>query len=265
MPDVTRRPCDIHARARSARRSGRAWTVLLFLPSLGLLAFALHQRSRSETEVAPFGAPRAPDRLSETGDIPGWEASIQVRGTSRLVLRLEALHPDPERQTFDARALARALRPELPQAEADAEAPMLEPWRLSLSAFPTDGPTGDDMVVVDTLVGVSVQGLEPIVPAGLRPTAAALFDEAVDPRVALFGFPDAPLAVGETHDLVFWGRRPLVGRPVRVRVPGVSDEIDLEPRPRAGRRTTQAVAFRDVDAFGPESGVDVPAREVSPR
>ncbi|MEL6430071.1 MAG: hypothetical protein AAFU73_18015 [Planctomycetota bacterium] len=265
MPNETRRTCDIRVRARSTRRAGRAWTVLLFLPSLGLLAFALHQRSRNDAEVAPFDAPRAPDRLGETGDIPGWEASVEVRGASRLALRLEALHPDPERQAFDARALARALRPELPQAVDGAEAPMLEPWRLSLSAFPSDGPTGDDMVVVDTLVGVSVQGLEPIVPAGLRPTAAALFDEAVDPRVALFGFPDAPLAVGETHDLVFWGRRPVRGRPVRVRVPGVSDEIDLEPRARAGRRTTQAIAFRDVDAFGVESAVDVPATGASPR
>lgn len=267
----------------------------MFVPSLGLLAFALHQRSQAEPTASPFDAPPAPERLSDAQDIAGWEASIEVRGMSRLAVRLEALHPDPARQAFDARALARALRPDLPQAEVvpgdaalgqpgagvrdaavdpagvrgvgsgdlPAAAPLLEPWRLTLSAFPLSAfplsarqhgdlqhgeppaaeRAGRDATVVDSLAAVHVQGLEPLVPRAFEPDAAAVFDEASDPRLALFAFPVAPLAVGESHDLVFWGRRPSRDRPVRVRIPGVTDELDLTPRIRAGRRATQSIAY----------------------
>ena len=66
-----------------------------------------------------------------------------------------------------------------------------------------------------------------------------------DPRRVLFRFPDAPLAVGESYDLIFWGTRPPIFQAVRVRAPGLGFDLDLEPLTRTGRRTTQAIAFQD--------------------
>jgi len=230
--------------------AGRIGALAMFLPSLALLAFALHQRSRQPRALTPFEQPDAPARLDPSMTVAGWEAVVDGGERGRVRLRLERLHPDPERQRFDALALARAVRPEAIVGGAP-EGPVVrgEPWRLTLSA---EG----EGVVLERLAGVAVDGLEPLVPPSRADAVAAVggarAEDVADPVAALFVFPDTSLAGGESHDLVLWGEAPAPGRPedggvgaVRVTLPGFGAAAELLPAERTGAPTTRAVAVLD--------------------
>ena len=79
------RACGPRSATRSGtrsgtRRRGRAAAFAVFLPSLGLLAFALYQRTRTTDFTSAFDTPVAPEKLSTVGDVPGWESSVEVAG-----------------------------------------------------------------------------------------------------------------------------------------------------------------------------------------
>ena len=233
--------------------------VLLFVPALGLLAFTLWQRAETPVAPAAFGAPSLPMRTGEVASIAGWEGLVAREGAAPLRVRLEPLHPEAGRQAFDAEALIAALRPTLLPTEGaalgSAESP--EPWRLTLSVAARPGSAAVPSSVIESLSGVRVDGLEPLVPPNRAALVAVPSDEPVDPLEVLMAFPKAPLHGGESCDLVFWGPRP--EGPVRAIVPGIGD-VQLLNKARAAGRSTVSIARLDARSKGPEVEAEAEGR-----
>lgn len=208
--------------------------LLLLLPAVLLLAFALWQRSRVRTGPTLQGAPVAPEDSVQSGPVEGWEKRLSLGGAGDLELRLERLHPHDSRQAFDAAALAGRL---------GRGGEGAEPWRLVISSRAPEGTDVGD-VLVTSLAQVRVKGLEPLVHEGERPSRGRLSD----PLRTLLAFPDGDLRAGEAIDLVFWGKAP-EGRAI-VTLPGVDrhgaePKTALLPLARLGSRASQSIATLD--------------------
>lgn len=225
--------------SRAAARRGRASVLLLFVPGLALLSFALWQRARGPIEPPESVAPAAPQRTVLDGKVPGWSGEIVLPSGAGLAARLERMHPVPERQAFDVEALKRAF----PEATA---APG-EPWRLVLVAPPAEGE-GVDPVVIEALDQVRVRGLRSLV-AGTGPQPGGA---PTDPVAVLMAAPTEPLHVGETVVLKFWGAAP--GDEALLELPGGETTLTLTPRVRRGSAATESLAAVDARAEAEDRG-----------
>ena len=253
------RPSPMTVPNSSQRRARRGYVlarVLLFVPALGLLAFTLWQRAETPAAPAMFDEPSLPMRTGEVASIAGWEGLVAREGAAPLRLRLEPLHPEAGRQAFDAQALSAALGPTLgptllPTEGTDftsADSP--GPWRLTLSVAARPGSAAAAPAVIESLSGVRVDGLEPLVPPKQAALDAGPSDEPVDPLEVLMATPEVPLRGGESCDLIFWGPRP--EGPVRAVVPGMGD-VQLLSKARAAGRSTVSIARLDARSKGPET------------
>ena len=239
------RPASLLGRRLSGASAGGAQVLLLLLPAVLLLAFALWQRGRVRSGPAMQGEPTAPEDMVQKGPVEGWEKRLSLGAAGDLDLRLERLHPHDARQSFDAIALAGRL---------GRKGEGAEPWRLVLSSPMASASSGDSSnggsvgdvgdVLLTDLSSVRIQGLEPLVHGDERPVRG----HGSDPLRTLLAFPDAELRAGQAVDLVFWGKTP-EGRPV-VTLPGVEahgadQKTELLPLARIGTRASQSIATLD--------------------
>ena len=170
-----------------------------------------------------------------------------------LVAQLAPLHPDPQRQAFEARALARRF--DLPDGQ---------PWRLSVHWEAGALVDGGAVVHLGEVAVHDAEGpaLESIAPDAER--AGSL-----DPVRSLFAAPTGTLGPGERIDWVLWGREPATGAAGRdegdsVRLVGLlpagaaSEELTrrtglagtIELRPRTVRRSELMLPVARLDRSG---------------
>ncbi|MDG1983663.1 MAG: hypothetical protein P8M11_03765 [Planctomycetota bacterium] len=222
----------------------------LFAPVATVLFLAVRDRVFPPGPGGASAPPVAPGSLAELIPLAGWEGQM-VRGSdgARLRIRLEPLHPDARRQAFDAEVLAERLGLERSGIPVEEGGP--QPWRLTLVAeadrapqppvqgAPSDAPRPQGLPLVSTLSGVRCPGLAPVSSAGGEARAG------VEVLSALLGVADAPLSVGERHDLILWGEAPGPDTyPAVVVVPGLGETV-LLPDVRDARRRSEAVARTD--------------------
>jgi hypothetical protein len=158
-------------------RRGRArfGLLLVALVALGATIFLLEQRAEETATSAP--RVQSPDQ-----PIAGFRGTRALE-SGELVLELFPLHPDAERQAFDAQALRESLG--LEQGE---------PWALRL--FDPRRAAGASIGILWVSDGDGT-ALERLVPSG----------EADSPLAKLLAAPQTYLGQGVTQ-FVLWGRAP---------------------------------------------------------
>jgi hypothetical protein len=189
-------PGQGRAAAAPSERARGIGPVVLILPICALLVFALWRQAGGGATVARSSTERPPSARGERV-VDGWAGSFTVPGAAPFVVeaRLAPLHAVPERQAFDAAALARRL--DLPQGE---------PWRLTLTArtnaalgqvegAPVDAPRPAPL----PLSGLALSGFQELAERGSGPGS--------DPLRTLVAPPDGGLGPGQRVDLLYW--RPL--------------------------------------------------------
>ncbi len=208
----------------------------LFAPVAMVLFLALRERVLPAGDAVSRSAPVAPGSLGELVPLEGfvWRLPRPSDGAS-LLARLEPLHPDPDRQAFDAAVLSERFG--LPTGEVSAAEGGAQPWRLTLIAEASPDQGGDDEPepLLAALSDVTVSGLVPLIP-GAADGAADL-----GPLAAMLGAASQPLRAGERADLIFWGpppEAPLIAV-------GELGSVRLLPVMRQVRRRSEAVAWED--------------------
>lgn len=187
----------------AAPRPGRGvGPFALLLPIFALLAVTLWRQAGGGAFVGQPNSTEPPPTERGERVVDGWAGSFTVPGDAPFVVdaRLAPLHAVPERQAFDAAALAGRLG--LPEGE---------PWRLALTAradavlgHGADAPTDAQRPVPLPLDGLALSGFQ-----GLTGSAEG---PPLDPLRTLLSAPRAGLAPGQRIDLLFWRPRLASGR-----------------------------------------------------
>lgn len=213
----------------------------LFAPVAMVLFLALRERIMPAGDAVSRSAPVAPGSLGELVPLAGFEGRLtRPSDGASLLARVEPLHPDPDRQAFDAAVLSERFG--LPTGVDSAAEGGPQPWRLTLiaEASPDQGGDGEPEPLVAALSDVTVSGLVPLIPGA----AAGAADVGV--LAAMLGAASQPLHVGERADLIFWGPSPDAPQ---ITVGGLGSVRPL-PVMRQVRRRSEAVAWEDGRSSG---------------
>ena len=207
-----------------SRRPSPVGPIVMIVPLLSLVAGALWMRSR----VAPGAPPAAPAIDDPEAAVRGWRTV--AREDPRVVAELFPLHADPERQAFEARALAGRL-----------DLGPGEPWRLRLQ-IGADGPTIDPTTIAIEADGRAVLGV--LEPGAAGPLAALLSPPSVWPS-------------GRVVEIVLWGRPPESAARLTCRDPsGGALALDLETHQRPRRELPAFLARLDPAELRKESAAE---------
>lgn len=212
------------------RRTGGFGPSVVVLSLLSATWIA--SRGAGERPAALPGA-AVPSAADAIGEVPVWLGQHALSADGAVRARLTPLHAEPDRQAFDARALAQRLG-----------LGAGEPWRLELAyeAPPDAPPLGLSDIAIEDASG---RRIAPAAPAADGRAAAGA---AVDPLRALVRAPRTALRPGGTASLVLWGDAPGAG----ARVVGVdavgAPSIELAEDRAAGdglsRPLTRVAAVR---------------------
>jgi len=206
----------------------------LFLPVAAVLLLALRERVLPRVDSRSLTPPEAPEAMGASVSVDGWVAEhVRASDGARLRARLEPLHPDPRRQSFDAAVLAERLGLD----------PLGAPWRLSLAATDPELASVEAAPLVPSIAGVRVDGLTPL------PAVAPEGRTDLAPLATLLGAPDGPLGAGESCDLVLWGPAPDAPS---ILVPGLG-ALEASPSAREAPRRSEALAWKDARTPSPEA------------
>lgn len=271
------------------RRAG-PWAVLVPLAALLiLLALLLHHR-RASSGLADPPVPADPDR-----GVAGFQGRLAGDGGGALEAQLSALHPEPERQAFDAAALRQRLGQALGQTAAEGGRAHREepgergPWRLVLSWRDPDGRAGSagsgggdaprtgsaPPGVAGARVGLGLSDLRVVDDEGValrvlpEPRRGSEGEGPFDPLATVLAPPSEPLYPGQTVDVVLWGRAPRGAARLEGLLPddaelgarfaeatGLSGALELVPE-----RLRRSELFEGLARFGRAAGgVDAVAR-----
>jgi hypothetical protein len=202
MPTPHPDPWQGPASPAPALRGPGVGPLVLLVPIFALLAFTLWRQAGGGTVVEqPTSTERPP---SERGErvVDGWAGSFTVPGAAPFVVeaRLTPLHAVPERQAFDAAALAERLG--LPEGE---------PWRLALTAR-ADAVADPEPSSPADMPGPTALPLAALALSGFRVLTGSGDGPQLDPLRALLAPPRGGLAPGQRVDLMFWRPAPTEAR-----------------------------------------------------
>lgn len=227
-----------HSARRADRGVGRRFGPALLLPPLAAFvagAWFLHTRPNFWGSGGR-GADGVPEIADPEEAIEGLAGVLELEPGLELRATLAPLHADPERQAFDAAALARRF-------DLDPG----EPWRLRVRAD-VARYRAEGLRVVDAR-GVALVELLP-------EPAARPVDRPADPLRTLLsahGAAGARLPRGRaTLDVVLWGRRPEAGARLEGLAPAAGAPLAMELEPERLRRA---------DLSGPLARLDADARD----
>lgn len=248
--------------SQASRR--RAGTLLFLLPLLFLVLAVGHllRRPRSGDPAPP------PETSDPEAHVEAWRGELVGARTSWLQATLTPLHPDPERNAFESRALERRLGLGAGRA-----------WRLHVLWGATEAVDGARAGRPGALGPRGPGGAEPLgrtAPAGIELGAVEVVDgqgvaqrslpapEAgegpTDPLRVLVGPPAGALRPGQAADWILWGREPSEG----ARLVGLVPEDDATFRAATGLGGVlelRAVSVRRGDLTEPLARLDRPPLE----
>ncbi len=227
-----------HLPNRSGARV-RRFALLWIAPAFLLAFLALLALEHS----APPRHASSPTIASPDESIAGFAARAELEGAT-LRVRLAPLHPDVERERFDASALRQRL------GRGDGE-----PWRATLSLDVDPAHSTPNAIALDSLRIVDDDGdaLTALAPPETSD------DRASDPLRTLLAPPTGPLSAGSSLEIVLFGRAPRS----HARLLGLAgSEIALAPT--AYRRAELELPIARLDVAGKKPAAGSSAPDASP-